>query len=322
MLFRALLALSSACVLGLAGCKKPEKEAQFQVAAAADLALAFGELGKSFEAKHKLAPLFTFGSTGLLAKQIGEGAPFAVFAAANESFVDEVIGKGRCDQATARRYARGRIVVWTAAGVKPPTALADLADPRFKRISLANPEHAPYGRAGKQALEASGLWEQLEPRLVLGENVRATLQFAQTGNVDAAIVAQSLSVATDGGNALLIDSSLHLPLDQALVVCGSGKAAEMGRKFADYVVSPEGQEVLTRYGFGVPVAKNVDAVGQGPAPAGSGEPAPLYHRLPPAEEPKPTGEAGKEAANGEETPAHGDGRGADGASKPVEPTTN
>jgi molybdate transport system substrate-binding protein len=289
MVFRALIlrTVITAAWLGSAmvalGCKQPTGEDKFQVAAAADLALAFSEMGKTFEAKHRATPVFTFGSTGLLAKQIGEGAPFSLFAAANESFVEEVIGKGKCDQASARRYARGRIVVWTAAGVKPPATLAELTDPRFKRISLANPEHAPYGKAGKQALEASGLWEQLEPRLVLGDNVRATMQFAQTGNVDAAIVALSLSVATDGGAALLIDQALHQPLDQALVVCGEGKGAELARQFADFVVSPAGREVLTRYGFGVPAPKNGGAAEPAAVPVAAepgGEPPMPAHLAP------------------------------------------
>lgn len=256
MSFRVLArttALLGLLVVASCGKKTASQEPTFQVAAAADLALAFGELGKTFEAQHHVKPVFTFGSTGLLAKQIGEGAPFSMFAAANESFVDEVVGKGKCDEATARRYARGRIVVWTKSGVELPKTLAELADPRFKRIAIANPEHAPYGKAAQQALIAVGLWEQLQPRLILGDNVRATLQFAQTGNVDAAIVALSLSVATDGGNALLIDAALHKPLDQALVVCSGGdaKQTERARQFAEYVTSKEGQEVLVRYGFGM-----------------------------------------------------------------------
>lgn len=259
MSFRVLLRTTALLgVLVVAGCgkKSASSEPTFQVAAAADLALAFGELGKTFEAEHRVRPVFTFGSTGLLAKQIGEGAPFSVFAAANELFVDEVVGKGKCDKATARRYARGRIVVWTANATPPPKTLAELADPRFKRIAIANPEHAPYGKAAQQALEAVGLWAELQPRLVLGDNVRATLQFAQTGNVDAAIVALSLSVATEGGHAMPIDPTLHRPLDQALVVCAGGdaKQTELGRQFAEYVTSKEGQEVLVRYGFGVPAA--------------------------------------------------------------------
>lgn len=257
MQFRALTLLS---FLFAIGCGKAESKGEtFQVAAAADLALAFTELGKTFTARHGATPVFTFGSTGLLAKQIGEGAPFAVFAAANEAFVEETVAKGKCDKATVARYARGRIVVWTAAGVEPPRSLADLADPRFKRIAIANPEHAPYGKAAEEALRAQAVLAAVKPKLVLGDNVRATLQFAQTGNVDAAIVALSLAVATEGGSALPIDPMLHQPLDQALVVCGGGKAAAWGAKFAAFVVSKEGQEVLSRYGFGAPAGRSAES---------------------------------------------------------------
>lgn len=241
------LALAAGC-----GKSQPDGAATFQVAAAADLALAFAEIGKAFEAKHHVKPVFSFGSTGLLAKQIGEGAPFSLFAAANEAFAKEVAAKGKCDGATVRRYARGRIVVWTPASVTAPTSLADLADARFKRIAIANPEHAPYGKAAKKALQSVGLWDQLQPRLVLGENVRATLQFAQTGNVDVAIIALSLAQTADGGATLAIDQALYDPLEQALVVCGTGKQAELGRQLGDYILSDEGQEVLTRYGFAPP----------------------------------------------------------------------
>jgi molybdate transport system substrate-binding protein len=251
---RLLLIMS--LLLAPIGCSKSgESSGKFQIAAAADLALAFAELGKSFEAKHHATPVFTFGSTGLLAKQIGEGAPFSLFAAANESFAKDVVDKGKCDGSTLRRYARGAIVVWTPASVKAPANLAELADPRFKRIAIANPEHAPYGKAAKKALQTAGIWDAVEPRIVLGDNVRATLQFAQTGNVDAAIIALSLSVSTEGGSALPIDPAFHDPIDQALVVCGTGKSAELARTFADYVLSPEGREVMTRYGFSLPEPK-------------------------------------------------------------------
>lgn len=248
-----LLALAAALAL-VPGCGKSESggDASFQVAAAADLAVAFGEIGKTFESKHHVKPVFTFGSTGLLAKQIGEGAPFSLFAAANESFVKEVVDKGKCDAKTVRRYARGRIVVWTPGGVAPPATLADLADPRFKRIAIANPEHAPYGKAARKALQSAGLWDAVQAKVVLGENVRATLQFAQTGNVDVAIIALSLAQTTDGGSTLNIDSSLYDPLEQALVVCGTGKSAKAALQLADYILSAEGQEVLARYGFSPP----------------------------------------------------------------------
>ena len=225
-----------------------------KVAAAADLNKAFQELGVLFEKNTGTKVVFTFGSTGNLAKQLSEGAPFDLFAAANKSFVDEVVKEGACDGATASLYGRGRIVVWTRKGAAPaaPASLTDLADARFAKIAIANPEHAPYGKAAKQALEAAGLWATVQPKLVYGENVLQTLQFAETGNADAAIVALSLAKTNDKGDYMLVDDALHKPLDQALVVCRHGKAAAGARDFAALVNSPQGRSVMSHYGFVLP----------------------------------------------------------------------
>lgn len=242
-------------VLALAACPSRSGGARkIRIAAASDLQKAFTELGKEFEGKTKITPEFTFGSSGLLAKQIEQGAPYFLFAAANKEFVDQVVTAGRCDGATGRLYARGKIVVWTATGSPAPLKLEDLAKPEFKRIAIANPEHAPYGRAAKQALEKAGIWAQIEPRLVLGENIQATMLYAKEKNVDAAIVALSLAVVTDGGTSLSIDPSSYAPLEQKLVVCGAGEEADAARQFADFVASREGREVMTRYGFQLPDA--------------------------------------------------------------------
>ena len=170
----------------LAGCGKKDHAANapIKVAAAADLAFAFKEVGDAFTKKTGKQVKFTFGSTGNLAKQIAEGAPYDVLAAANVSFVDDVVKAGACDAATKAMYARGRIVVWTKG---PATELAQLADAKFVKIAIANPEHAPYGKAAKQALEKAGIWDQVQPRLVLGENVQATMQYAKNGAVRASI---------------------------------------------------------------------------------------------------------------------------------------
>jgi molybdate transport system substrate-binding protein len=144
---RSFLAVVS--LLGLSGCPKPEGEPPpepLRVAAAADLEPAFREIGRRFEAEHPGGPLvFSFGSSGLLARQIEEGAPFSLFAAANREFVDRTVRAGRCRADTVARYAEGRLVVWwrTDAKLAPPSALAELADPRFAKIAIANPEHAP-----------------------------------------------------------------------------------------------------------------------------------------------------------------------------------
>ena len=236
----------------VAACSSKSHGKTVRVAAAADLSRAFEELGKAFEKKTGITPVFDFGSSGLLAKQIEQGAPFYLFAAANHEYVDEAVKSGHCDTQSIAPYARGRIVVWCPSGVAAPTKLADLADARFKRIAIANPTHAPYGRAAQQALEKAGVWDQVQGKLVLGDNVQATMKYAEDKAVDASIVALSLAVVTDGGAFLPIDPSQYDPLDQELVVCGNGEEADAARQLVQFISSPEGREVMTRYGFLLP----------------------------------------------------------------------
>jgi molybdate transport system substrate-binding protein len=236
------------------GCSRPAAPRTMRVAAAADLAIAFKEAGDAFEKKSGTHVTFSFGSTGNLAKQIEDGAPYDLFASANAAFADEVVREGVCDGSTRARYARGRIVVWTRSDAKiaPPTTLADLADARFVKIAIANPEHAPYGTAAEQALESAGGWETVKPKLVYGENVQQTLEFAQSGNVDAAIVALSLATVTQGGHTLAIDEAAHAPIDQVLVVCGRGGNADGAKGFTAFLAAAEGRTIMQRYGFTLP----------------------------------------------------------------------
>lgn len=235
-------------LLIVVGCSS-SGERKIRVAAASDTARAFGEVFKAFEKKTKIAIDPNFGSSGLLAKQIEQGAPYHLFAAANKGFVEQVLRSGRCDAATAAFYGRGRIVVWTTNKVGKVARIEDLATDRFKRIAIANPDHAPYGLAAKQALQKLGLWEKVEPKLVLGENIQATMLYAKDGNADVAIVALSLAVVADNGHSLPVDQALHDPLDQQLVVCGKGREADDARELAKFINSPEGREIMTRYGF-------------------------------------------------------------------------
>ena len=230
-------------------------EAKTQVAAAADLVDAFEELGRLYRSRTQHEVVFSFGSSGLLARQIQNGAPFDMFAAANVSFVDELARSGDCDQRTLAPYARGRIAVWTRREFgAAPASLAELTDARFARIAIANPEHAPYGKAAQEALQKLGLWSVLESRIVYGENVKQAQQFARSGNVEAAIVALSLVIDDDAGTYLLVDEALHAPLDQAMIACSHGKNVQGGRAFARFVGSSEGRAVMRRYGFEPPDA--------------------------------------------------------------------
>jgi len=240
----------------LAGCSSRAKPGEIKVAAASDLATTFPKVARAFEAKTGNHVTFSFGSSGNFAKQIAEGAPFDLFASANATFVDDTTRAGACDAATKALYARGRIVLWTKDGVAPARTPADLADARFTKVAIANPRHAPYGKAAQQALEATGAWAAVQPKLVFGENIQQTLQFALSGNVEAAIVSLSLVKAQfadkEGKAWNLVDESLHQPLDQALVVCKHGKNAAIARQFAAFVSSPDGRAILSRDGFTLP----------------------------------------------------------------------
>jgi molybdate transport system substrate-binding protein len=196
--------------------------------------------------------VFSFGASGLLTKQIQEGGPFEVFAAANRSFVDDAVRTGSCDAASVRTYARGHLVMWMRAGAaEPPRNIADLADTRFRRIAIANPDHAPYGRAAKQALEHAKLWDSVKPRLVYGENIQQTLQFAQSGNAEVAPVSSSLVLGI-GGVQVDVDASSYDPLNQAIALCGTGMKNPNAMTFEDFVTAEEGRATLQRWGFQLP----------------------------------------------------------------------
>lgn len=233
-----------------AGCSR--KKGVIRVAAASDLAIAFKEVEAAFEDKTGKQVDIILGSSGQFAQKLDEQAPYDVFFSANVSFVDDVIRSGDCDGETKALYGRGRIVMWSRSAA--PAAMAELPAGTGK-IAIANPDHAPYGRAAKQAMEAAGVWEQVKDRVVYGSNIQQTMQLAQTGNADLAFVALALAIADDEGSYTEIDEGMHKPLDQALVVCKHGRAEAGGREFAAFVMSPEGREIMKRYGFRLPGEK-------------------------------------------------------------------
>jgi molybdate transport system substrate-binding protein len=218
-----------------------------RVGAASDLAKAFEDVGAEFTKQTGIKPNFNFSSSGLLAKQIEQGAPFFLYAAANRAFVDQVLESGKCDASTAALYSRGRLVLWAKSGA--PAKIADIVDPKYKRIGIANPDHAPYGKAAQQALEKAGIYDQVKDRLVLGENISATMTYAKEGSVDVAFVALSLAISTDAQLYSPIELDLHDPLEQTMVVCGKGAEADAARQLAAFIVSTEGRAIMERYGF-------------------------------------------------------------------------
>ena len=222
------------------------------VSAAADLTPAFEELGKLFTNNTGIKVTFNFGSTGQLTQQIEQGAPVDLLAAANVSFIEELERQNLILQDTKTLYAQGRITLWTRSDSSLRLdRIEDLANPEVRRIAIANPEHAPYGEAARQALESAGIWERVSSRLVFGENISQALQYAETGNVDAAIVALSLSVNSKG-RWVLISDQLHKPLNQAFAVIRGTRHEAEARRFATFINSTEGRPVMRKYGFILP----------------------------------------------------------------------
>jgi molybdate transport system substrate-binding protein len=224
-------------------------QVELTVAAAADLQFAFTKLAQIFEAESGHKVTLVFGSTGQLAQQIANGAPYDLFAAANVEFVDDLIQQRLALDETKQLYARGRIVL--AVSRSPGMKIEDLDDllsPEINSVAIANPTHAPYGRAAQQALEAAGLWDHIQSKLVFGDNVRQALQFVQSGNAQAGIVALSIA-NTPEITWTVIDEALHAPLDQALVVVAASRHKEEAQAFAAFIGSPAGQAVMEQYGF-------------------------------------------------------------------------
>ncbi len=235
----------------LVSCKGKPPE-PLHVAAAADLAHAFIEITPAFTAQTPSDLKLTIGATGLLARQIMQGAPFDLFLAANTAYVEQVVKAGACDGATQFKYGRGKIVLWVKGSDGAQLSLPALNDARFKHIAIANPEHAPYGMAAREALTRAGVWSQVSERMVYGENVQQTLELAQSGNADVAIVGLSLALGAAGGSWSLVDEASYTPFDQSLVVCRHGTNAVAAQKLADFLKAPAGRAILQKYGFTLP----------------------------------------------------------------------
>ncbi len=242
---------STATGIKTADAQEPS-QAELTVAAAADLQFAFSDLAELFEQQTGQKVTLIFGSTGQLSQQIENGAPYDLFAAANIDYIHQLAEKKLVLEDSVALYARGRIVLAAnrQTGIKV-VELKDLLNPQIRHIAIANPEHAPYGVAAKQALETVGLWEAIEPKLVFGENVRQALQYVQSGDAEAGIVALSVADVPEI-TWTLIDEANHQPLDQALAIVASSQQAELARQFAAFINGEHGRPIMRRYGFILP----------------------------------------------------------------------
>ncbi len=227
-------------------------ERSVTVAAASDLNFAFKDIAAVFEKETGIKVILSLGSTGMLAKQISGGAPFDLFFAADRKYLEDLSAKGHVIPSSVERYALGVIVL--AVNKSSGTEVRDLKDllkPEIRNIAIANPDHAPYGRAAMEALKSAGLWDRLKDKLVYGENIRQTLQFIQTGNALAGIVALSLANVPEI-TYVRIDPALHNPIDQAVGIVQASKDPEAAMSFKRYVMGSFGSQVMKKYGFIIP----------------------------------------------------------------------
>lgn len=228
------------------------------VAAAADLKFAIEEVAARFEKETGQKLRLVFGSSGNFKTQILQGAPFHLYMSADEGFVYQLADAGKTED-RGRLYAVGRIGVMVPPGspLKPDGEFKDLAaalkDGRLQKFAIANPDHAPYGLRAKEALQHAGLWDAIQPRLVFGENIAQTTQFATSGSTQGGIIALSLAKApavARSGSFQLIPEAWHQPLKQRMVVLKGAPPA--AKAFYEYLSTPAAQEVMVRYGFAMP----------------------------------------------------------------------
>ena len=247
--FVTVASLLLACNLALAQ--------SLTVAVASDLQSALPAIVSQFEKDTGQRIRLTFGSSGNFFTQIQNGAPSTSFSRRISTIRNASKPRGQAERGSLYEYATGRIVLWTRndSGIDVRRGLTVLADARVRRIAIANPEHAPYGRAAVAALRHEGLYERVQEKFVLGENISQAAQFAQSGSADVGVLALSLALSPtlkSSGTYVDIPESWYPPIEQAAVVLASSRQKPLARQFIDYLKKPDSLRILQSYGFAVP----------------------------------------------------------------------
>lgn len=231
---------------------------QITVAAAADLNYAMKDLAADFEKETGQKVELSFGSSGNFFSQIQSGAPYDLFFSADAGYPEKLASAGKLDKDSLTTYAIGHLVLWVrnSSGLDPQAKKMDLLlDPAVAHIAVANPEHAPYGRAAMAAIEHFGLKDKIAARLVFGENISQTAQFVQSGNAQAGLIALSLAESPamkDAGQYWELPADSYPEMKQVVGVVTASKQKPAAEAFVKFVQSPKGTAVLERYGFRVP----------------------------------------------------------------------
>jgi len=227
------------------------------IAAASDLQAALPEVIKGFERQARARVTVSFGSSGTFFAQIQNGAPYDVYLSADIDYPRQLVASGHANGSSLYQYATGRIVLWTRkqSGIDVTTGLKGLTDSRVKRIAIANPKFAPYGRAAEAALRHDMVYDAVRSKLVLGDNISQTAQLVDSGNADVGIIAHSLALGPGlraNGTYAEIPATAHPPIDQAAVIVTASTHMELAREFLAYLTRRDVVEHLQQFGFTLP----------------------------------------------------------------------
>ena len=246
-----------AVILLILSIARPSRAQEITVAAAADLRPALEELAAKFEASSGVHVKLTYGSSGNFFQQIQNGAPFDIFFSANTDYARKLESSGLTVPGTYYEYARGKIVIMvpSQSALDLQAGLRTLLGPGVKKIAIADPAHAPYGQAAVAALKSQGIYDQVSPKLVVGENISQAASFVLSGAADAGIIALSLALSPSAKSQVRyaeIPADSYPPIQQACIVIKSSKMVEQARQFQTFIQSAESSKIFERYGFEVP----------------------------------------------------------------------
>jgi molybdate transport system substrate-binding protein len=230
---------------------------EITVAAAADLQFAMPDLAARFQKETGQQVKFVYGSSGNFAQQLQNGAPFDMFFSANLDYPRQLEAAGLTEPGTLYQYAKGRIVIWVPkhSALDLNLGLKALLDPSVKKIAIANPEHAPYGKAAVAAMQKEGIYDRVKDKLVLGENISQAASFVVSGAADTGIVALSLAQSPtmkEQGRYAEVAAGDYPPIDQACVILRSSKNKQIAQQFLAFIRSSAVGDVLRSYGFDMP----------------------------------------------------------------------
>jgi molybdate transport system substrate-binding protein len=252
---RTAVIIAAVIATGCSGGATNPSQRVVRVAAAADLKFAFDDLSAAFRAKHPDITLqVAYGASGTYFAQLTEGAPYDLFLSANRDYPTKLVEQGRGVKDSLFVYAEGHLVVWvpTASNLDLDAGLQAIAAPEVRKIAIANPRHAPYGQAAEAALKHAGIYDRVQDRLVLGENVAQAAQLAESGAADVGIIALPLAIAPplkERGRYREVPAGDYPRLEQGGVIVADAKDPEAARMLRDFLMSDEGRAVLDRFGF-------------------------------------------------------------------------